>query len=394
MQRVLVIDDESAICDLIATVADGMGLSCATATDPTSFLDLLKPDITLVILDLVMPEMDGVELLRLLGQRRCTAGIILMSGVGKRILETAQELAEALGLSVVGHLQKPFSISLLEAELGKHVVEVNARVGVRPDAVKIEDTELREAVTRNEFVLHYQPQIEIATGEIVGVEALVRWRHPERGLIFPDLFISRLEQMKLIDELGWIVLRGGLAEVGNFADDRGVLPKLSVNVSMYSLHQLDFPDKLVAMAKEFGVPLKGIILEITESGFIQELSRTLDVLTRLRMKDVLLSIDDFGTGYSVMQQLRHIPATELKIDKSFVQNMRVHDRDRVLVMKTIEIGHELGLKVVAEGVETPEQLEFLRLKGCDVAQGYLFSRPLATGDLKEWLGRYREKLTA
>jgi EAL domain-containing protein (putative c-di-GMP-specific phosphodiesterase class I) len=112
------------------------------------------------------------------------------------------------------------------------------------------------------------------------------------------------------------------------------------------------------------------------------------------MKDVLLSIDDFGTGYSVMQQLRHIPATELKIDKSFVQNMRVHDRDRVLVMKTIEIGHELGLKVVAEGVETPEQLEFLRLNGCDVAQGYLFSRPLATGDLKEWLGRYREKLTA
>ncbi len=253
------------------------------------------------------------------------------------------------------------------------------------------DAELISAIQRKEFILHYQPQIDLATYRIIGVEALVRWQHPERGLIYPDNFIAQAEALDLIDQLGWLVADRGMEEVGLFADKNGSVPLLSINVSVQSLRDIKFPDKYLSLLKENGVAPKNTILEITESGLIQELSATLDVLTRLRLKHVKLSIDDFGTGYSMMQQLRNIPATELKIDKSFVQNMDSAASNRIMVQKTIEIGHELGMKVVAEGVETPDQLAFLQTNGCDIAQGYLFSKPLPAKEMQTWLHDYRLK---
>ncbi|MGA3068711.1 MAG: EAL domain-containing response regulator [Terracidiphilus sp.] len=390
-QRILVIDDEIDIGDFVSAAAQAMGLDCAAATDAATFLKILTPDTTLILLDLMMPEMDGVELLRLLGERKCKASIVLMSGVGKRVLETAEQLAQVLGLSIVGHLQKPFRLAELEEVLtssGKPA----ALQFVQPSAQITQNEELRTAIERNEFVLHYQPQIDIATGAVIGVEGLARWQHPERGLIFPDDFIGRLEELRLIDELGWIVVNRGLSEVGQFANGDGRAPMLSLNESAYSLHDLKFPDILVSIAEKHGVSPANVTIEITESGLIEELSRSLDILTRLRMKQVKLSIDDFGTGYAMMKQLRNIPATELKIDKSFVQNMQESDRDRIMVRKTVEMGHELGMHVIAEGVETKEQLDLLRRDGCDSVQGYFFSRPLPPGKLVSWLETYRSGL--
>jgi EAL domain-containing protein (putative c-di-GMP-specific phosphodiesterase class I) len=249
----------------------------------------------------------------------------------------------------------------------------------------VADDELRHAIERDEFVLHYQPQVALATGSVVGVEALVRWRHPQRGLIFPGDFISRLESLGLIDQLGWLVAARGLTEIGQFLRKDGAPLTLSINVSAYSLHDLQFPDRFVSLAGKFGVPPARVILEITESGLIRELSSALDILTRLRMKQVQLSIDDFGTGYAMMQQLRHVPATELKIDQGFVRDMQSKNDARVLVQKLIEMGHELGMKVLAEGVETAEQLEMLRASGCDLVQGYFISRPLPPPELLKWL---------
>jgi EAL domain-containing protein (putative c-di-GMP-specific phosphodiesterase class I) len=248
---------------------------------------------------------------------------------------------------------------------------------------------LRHAIERNELILHYQPQIDIATGRILGLEALVRWQHPERGLIFPNDFISRAEELGLIDELGWLVMDRGMSEVGQFANGDGKNPMLSLNASVYSLYDLKFPDTLVSLAEKHGISLGDITIEVTESGLIEELSRTLDILTRLRMKQVKLSIDDFGTGYAMMQQLQNIPATELKIDKSLVQDIHDKDTDRILIQKTIEMAHELGMQVIGEGVETQEQLDFLRLKGCDGVQGYLFTRALPPEELVDWLKTYR-----
>ena len=229
-------------------------------------------------------------------------------------------------------------------------------------------------------MLHYQPQIDIATGGVIGVEALVRWQHPARGLIFPDHFIGRMEEVGLIDQLGWAVVDRGMSEVGQFANGDGKAPMLSLNESVYSLHDLKFPDILVALAEKHGVSPSGLTIEITESGLIKELSNTLDILTRLRMKQVKLSIDDFGTGYAMMQQLKNIPATELKIDKSFVMEMNNNDRDRIMVQKTIEMGHELGMHVVAEGVETQEQLDILRLTGLRQRARMLLQPPYSGGE--------------
>ncbi|HEY1805958.1 MAG TPA: EAL domain-containing response regulator [Terracidiphilus sp.] len=389
--RILAIDDDSDICDLICATAEEQGLPCSATTSAMQFLESLSPDISLLLIDLIMPEMDGVELLRRLGERQCKINIVLMSGVGKRIMEVAEELAHAHGLSTIGHLQKPFRAAELEAILEKHGRSVAAPDARPRSRVAVEDDDVRRAIEEKEFVLHYQPQVDIASGKVVGVEALARWLHPELGLIFPEDFIPRLEELGLIDQLGWIVARRGLVDLNRFKDRSGVAPRLAFNVSVSSLTDLRFPDSMSALIAGHGVAPDNINLEITESGLIKELARTLDVLARLRIKRVNLSIDDFGTGYSMMQQLRNIPATELKIDRSFVMNMMGSDRDRVMVQKTIEIGHELEMKVVAEGVETAEQLELLRLSGCDGAQGYLFSHPLPADELVHWLSSYRTR---
>jgi len=298
MQRILVIDDESDVGELVNAVAEGMGFECVATTEAGTFLEALTPATTLILVDLIMPEFDGIELLRLLGKQQCKAGIVLMSGVGKRTLESAAQLAETLGLSIVGQLQKPFRLVDLEAVLKRHAQPVTLQPVMNELQINWNE-ELTRAVVKDEFVLHYQPQVDIKTGRVVGVEALVRWQHPTRGLVFPDSFIGRMEEFGLIDELGWLVVKRGMSEVEQFANDDGVAPMLSLNESVYSLHDLKFPDKFVALAEKNGVPPGNLTVEITESGLIKELSNTLDILTRLRMKQVKLSIDDFGTGYSM-----------------------------------------------------------------------------------------------
>jgi EAL domain-containing protein (putative c-di-GMP-specific phosphodiesterase class I) len=391
-KKILVVDDNPDVGEIVCAAAQAMGFECFSTTDAVTFLEMLAPDTNLILLDLVMPDMDGVELLRLLAQQKCQAGIILISGTGKRIIESAGQLAQGLGLTIVGNLQKPFRIAELEKVLDQHIDPEEVEVARQDSRIVFRKDELRRAVIREEFVLHYQPQIDIVTGRVVGVEALVRWRHPERGLVFPDTFISRMERFGLIDELGWIVVNRGMSEVSQFANGDGIAPMLSINASVYSLHDLKFPDILASLAEKHGIDPAVVTIEITESGLIKELLSTLDILTRLRMKGFKLSIDDFGTGYAMMQQLKVIPATELKIDRSFIFDMRQNEQDRVIVQKTIEMGHELGIHIIAEGVETQDQLDFLHRKGCDSAQGYFFSRPLPANEMVNWLHQYRGSL--
>jgi EAL domain-containing protein (putative c-di-GMP-specific phosphodiesterase class I) len=383
--HILVIDDDADMGEFIFAAAHALNYRCTVTGSAAEFMAAVGPEVTLVIVDLMMPDMDGVELLRWLGQQQCKAGILLMSGLDRRVLETAEVLAASLGLAVVGRLQKPFKLTELEKMLANHATTASASRSPQRPPIAVTANDLQRAIDRNEFVLYYQPQLDIATGRVMGLEALVRWQNPELGLVFPDTFIGKAESFGLIDQLGWLVVNRGLAEIPQFALKDGGLPTLSLNVSAYSLTDLGFPDKFVALTEKHELPAERIILEITESGLIQNLSSVLDILIRLRMKKVQLSIDDFGTGFAMMQQLRNVPATELKIDKSFVQEMHEKDSARIVVQKTIEIGHELGMKVLAEGVETAEQLEFLRDNRCDLVQGYFFSRPLPIPALLAWL---------
>ena len=385
--KILVIDDDLDLGMLIYETALSKGMACSVTSDAGSFMRELTPDTTLIFLDLIMPGVDGVELLRRLADKNCGAGIVVMSGVGKRVIESADALGQSVGLHIVGHLSKPFRLAELEAMLAYSVEPKGLQPLSDNEVVHFEERELIRAVERDEFVLHYQPQIEIATGRIVGVEGLVRWEHPSLGLVFPDNFIEIAEDIGLIDLLTMHVFHHGLSDISLFTTVYEMPLTLSMNVAVSSLRDLEFPNRFMEILGQHRIKPQEVILEITESGLIHEFSRTLDVMTRLRLKSVQLSIDDFGTGYSMMQQLRNVPANEMKIDKSLLQNMQT-ENDRVILQKTIELGHELGMKVAAEGVETREQLEFLRDRKCDVAQGYLFSKPVPSPQLIRWIEEY------
>ena len=384
-QQILVIDDDSQIGKFIATVAQNMDISCTLTTNVTDFMAALNSEFAVIFIDLIIPGIDGVELLRKLHQQGCENKIALMSGVDQQTLNTAEDLAKALGLTVIGKLQKPFQLNELEMVLNSSATINTVTPHVRQQPLPITEDELNYALKHDEFVLHYQPKVDIKTNRMVGIEALVRWQHPTQGLIFPDTFISHAESLGLINHLGLIIAKKAMNDFKEITLSSGFKTKLSINVSPYSLQDLKLPDKLLALSQEFDVEPERIILEITETGLFKDLGNALEILTRLRMKGMQLSVDDFGTGYSTMQQLQRLPAQELKIDKSFIQAISTNDKLQILVRKIIEMGHELGMMVIAEGVETAEQLEFLRVNHCDLAQGYLFSRPLPMQELLDWI---------
>ena len=390
-RNILVLDDDPDMGSFVSFVANGLGLLCTSTTTSYEFLSELKHETALILLDVMMPDVDGVQVLRLLAQQECKTNIVLMSGISNRLMEAADVLAKALGLSVVGRLQKPFRLSALETLLKEFAEPPGPSACPSKAALLITDAELQAAIDENQFLLNFQPQIDLASNQVVGFEALVRWQHPRKGLILPDSFIPRLEGLDLTDRLGMIVTRLGISELRRFHAAYGNSHTLSLNVSACSLLDLELPETLLALAHANGILPNHLTVEVTESALLDNLSRSLDVLIRLRINGFQVSIDDFGTGYAMMEQLRYIPATEIKIDLSFVQNMNLSSSDRVVVEKTVEIGHELGMKVVAEGVETEAQLKFLKSIHCDLGQGYFFSRPLHPLRLTDWMGDFQQR---
>ncbi len=383
--NILVVDDDGVVGLLVSNMARSIGFHCIVTKDAANCHKLVTADTAVIVLDLIMPGMDGIEVLRLLGEQKCRARIVLMSGMDKRVIETAKKLARTLGLVVVGHLQKPFGVEELRAALGDIAPVESLLIAQEKPKLDYPDAELARAFAQAEFVNYYQPQISLKTGLVTGVEVLSRWLNPRRGVIVPDHFIARAESMGFIDALCWSTAEMALADVNQFQDKLGIQPRLSLNASIHTLRDLKFPDMFMALLDHHRFPAGNIVIEITETGLIRELAHTLDVLARLRMKTIQLSIDDFGTGYAMMQQLQNIPATELKIDMSLIQNMQASESDRIMVEKTIEMGHGLGMEIMAEGVTTNEQIKLLQRMGCDGAQGFLFSPALPPAELVQWM---------
>jgi diguanylate cyclase (GGDEF)-like protein len=244
--------------------------------------------------------------------------------------------------------------------------------------------DLRRAITRNELVLHYQPKVSLTTGELHSVEALVRWNHPSRGLLAPDAFIPIAESTAVIHPLTKEILRQALTQARNW-QDRGWTIPVAVNISARSLHDLDFPVQVQRQLDTIGVPAELLTLELTESAIMTDAGRALTVLQALDAMGISLSIDDFGTGYSSMAYLRKLPVRELKIDRSFVNGLTTERSDLVLVQSAVDLGHNLGLHVVAEGVEDAATQQALTAMGCDLMQGYYISRPVLATELDRWL---------
>ncbi len=248
-------------------------------------------------------------------------------------------------------------------------------------------SELRRAIDEHELVLHYQPKLELRSLRVNSVEALVRWQHPTRGLVGPNEFIDVAQETSLIRPLTLYVIDEALRQCGAWLQD-GLRLAVAVNVSTRNLIDLAFPEQVGALLAKWGIGPELLELEITESAIVADMFRMRGVLEQLGAMGLSLSVDDFGTGYTSLGYLRRLPITELKIDRSFVTHMATSEEDAVIVRSTIDLGRNLGLGVVAEGVEDIEVLEALRQLGCDVAQGYLMSRPIPADELTAWLSTF------
>ncbi|MCW2607261.1 MAG: bifunctional diguanylate cyclase/phosphodiesterase [Frankiales bacterium] len=244
--------------------------------------------------------------------------------------------------------------------------------------------ELREGIGAGQLRVYYQPKCDAKTGLLVGLEALVRWQHPVRGLVPPDEFIPVAENTGLIGALTLEVLDQALRQARALRD-AGQPLGVAVNLSVRVLTDLELPRQVAGLLGRWGVPAESLTLEVTESTIMVDPVRTMQVLGLLRDVGVVLSIDDFGTGYSSLAYLKRLQAQELKIDKSFVMTMSSNSNDAVIVRSTIELGHNLGLRLVAEGVEDAETWMLLKSLGCDVVQGYYLSRPMPAQQLLEWI---------
>jgi len=240
------------------------------------------------------------------------------------------------------------------------------------------ETELRRAVEREEFVVHYQPIVSVDNGRILGFEALVRWRHPEHGLVMPDQFIPAAEETGLIVPLGWWVLRAACRQTSEWQQLFPVVPPLSisVNISGKLFLTTNMAGRLLEILKESGLPPASLHLEITESAIMDHRDAAIAELTKLRSAGVKLHIDDFGTGYSSLTYLQRFSYDSLKIDRSFVSGMRQEEEGSELVRAIVALGKMLNMNVIAEGVETPEQYRWLLAMQCPEAQGFWFSKPL------------------
>ncbi|TCU77412.1 diguanylate cyclase (GGDEF)-like protein [Tissierella praeacuta] len=236
--------------------------------------------------------------------------------------------------------------------------------------------QLRQAVENNQLVLHYQPQIDIATGEITGLEALVRWNHPDKGLLYPDKFIPLAEETGLIIQIGGWILKEALNQ-GKEWIDLGYDIMVSVNISAKQFQRKEFIDELIKILKETGLNPKNLTLEITETTAISDISYTSKVLDTLKALGIAVAIDDFGTGYSSLNYLNQMSVSELKIDRSFIWDIEKNEKNKMISNTIIVLAKQLGLKVTAEGVENTEQLHILKEMKCDTAQGYYFSKPVS-----------------
>jgi len=247
--------------------------------------------------------------------------------------------------------------------------------------------ELRQAFDRNELELYYQPKISIDNDRIGGVEALVRWNHPVHGFMTPDEFIPLAERSGLIKQLSWWVLQNALSQTVLW-HEKGIDIGVAVNISPYILLDPELPEAIIGLLSSHKLPEGTLTLEITETSVLKDPDLALEILLRLADMGITISIDDYGTGYSSLSYLRKMPASEVKIDKSFVIDMLKNDNDAVIVRATIDLAHNLGMKVVAEGVENKEIAARLKELKCDILQGYYYSRPLAVEDFSKWFASY------
>jgi EAL domain-containing protein (putative c-di-GMP-specific phosphodiesterase class I) len=373
--RLLVVDDDPALGRVVKRVGESVGFDVIVTEDPAVFLRTARQwQASVIMLDLNIPGMDGIELLRALAAEKCAAPVLVTSGADPRVLDAAQQLGRERGLKMGEPIQKPFGLQALREVLRKY----------QPVPRTLLALDLASAIAAEQLILEYQPKLDCRVGRITGVEALVRWAHPVRGIVPPDEFVPLAEESDLIRDLtNWVVARAA-KQAAEWRSENLTL-EVAVNISAKDVQDIELPERLHQHCFDAGVDPTSIVLEVTETGTMREPVQMMDVLTRLRLKGFNLSIDDFGTGYSSLVQLQKMPFSEVKIDRSFVMRMMNNNSCKVIVEIIIDLARKLGLKTVAEGVEEKAALDYLMLLGCDMAQGYHLSPPISAEHIADFV---------
>jgi EAL domain-containing protein (putative c-di-GMP-specific phosphodiesterase class I) len=389
--NILLLDDDPFMLGMQSRMLQSMGYpKVSTAGSAEAALAILQggTPIDVVVCDLNMPGIDGIEFLQMLDASPFCGKVILLSGEGARIMNTVQKLLSGGRLVILGALEKPAGRPALRALLD--CWKPLSAPALERLALHFDAADLNTATRKRQWVLHYQPKVALQTGALTGVEALVRWDHPEHGLVFPDNFIGTAEDSGEIEGLTEWVLGEAMRQLARW-QAKGMRLQMAVNVSMENLRSPGFASRVSALAGSTCALPQDIMLEITESRLMSSSTAPMESLVRLRLQRFGLSIDDFGTGHSSLAQLRDIPFTELKVDRGFVQGARNNQIIRPMLEASIGIAKRLGVKSVAEGVETEDDWHLLREIGCDLAQGYFIGRPMPAEQMPQWLESWTER---
>jgi EAL domain-containing protein (putative c-di-GMP-specific phosphodiesterase class I)/FixJ family two-component response regulator len=383
----LVIDDEPSVLAALGRLLRANDIAVISAEHGEQGLATLEANagsIDVVICDYDMPGMDGAEFLHHAKLRWPAIPRVLLTG-------KADLPAIARGVNdgeIARLLFKPWNPALLCNELAQVVEMAPRHVSVGESPQQVLEHELRVAVTNDELRLFYQPQVDFATGQVVAVEALVRWQHPHRGLLLPDAFIPIAEQTGTIRQLSRWVLESAMRDTAAWLRAGIELP-VWVNLSTWDLENEQLPQVVGELLARTGAAPSSVRVELTEGALTIEPERAIKVLGDLRRLGLQIAIDDFGTGYSSLARLADLPVDLLKLDKMFIHALSTSPGGATLVRSMIDLGHSLGLHIVAEGVEDSATWERLQQMSCDLAQGYLVSRPMPAANVLGWLAEWR-----
>lgn len=385
--QVLVVDDEPVARNLASRVLKRVGVRDVAMVDSgAAALEWVSnhgvPQV--LVCDLDMPQMDGLELLRHLAERRQRPAVVLVSAYDQSVLRAARTLARAHGLTVLGSVEKPINPRFVRRLLEEFQIRRN-EVEEGPPTV-LSPLELTDGLADGRLEVVYQPLVWVADNRLAGMEALARWRHPVHGVLGPSAFIGVAEEVGVMNQLTDQVMDAALEACGNWCL-RGPEMPVCINISVESL-DLDLPERIVGSAEAYGMSPELITLELTENRVMKNAAAALEGLTRLRLKHVGLAIDDFGTGYSSLEQLSKVPFTRLKIDRAFVTGAASDPATFAILESSAELGANLGMELVAEGVESQADWDTAASVGCDIVQGYFVARPMDAEDVPGWATRW------
>jgi EAL domain-containing protein (putative c-di-GMP-specific phosphodiesterase class I)/CheY-like chemotaxis protein len=387
--RVLVLEDQAFQRNLITGQLKAAGVSLITeAADGNEGLEALsraEHGFDVAICDLKMEGMDGVEFIRH-ATRQNVGGFILISALEQQIFSYVADLMRGFGACLIGVLPKPIKLESLKQLLAVYQEKgaQTSRFSLRQAQAAWTKADLLAALSRDEFIPYFQPKIDLVTGRPVGVEILARWHHPEHGTLLPSEFVEIMENEGLIDDLTEAVFRQSLACAKQW-NRNGWNISLAVNISPLTLQNIDTPKYVHSLVKQFGILPQQITVEVTETAVSKDSTGLLETLTRLRMQGFEIAVDDFGTGYSSLLQLSELPFTEIKIDRMFVNGASRNKKSAIILESIVDLSGKLGIGAVAEGIESKEELDFVRGLGCKLGQGFYLSIPMPHSALLAYL---------